>query len=208
MVMVIKMPLKFNEMVELRVLTGQVVGYRALRDYNRVAFVAMKNILCTAIASSMESAYISATGGECRYFVIEEDYDSLVEEIAEYHPNLIAVFIGGSKEFDSLRNALHKLFEGLAKKEVDSDFLFHLYTFVKVGLEPLREDEDIRNYLADKRLMAYTANFDDGLVELQDVYLLDDQIYSEVVEEYPISFRHTRIFNQGLKGRIIKFEKE
>ncbi|ADD08989.1 hypothetical protein [Candidatus Aciduliprofundum boonei] len=202
------MPLKFDEIAELRVLTGQVVGYRALLGYNRVAFVAMKNVLCTAIGSSMESSYISATGGECRYFVIDDNYESLAEELEKYHPNLIAVFIGGSKEFDKLREILHEFFEALAKREIDTDFLFHLYTYVKVGLDVLREDEDIRNYLADKRLMAYTANFDEGLVEIREVYLLDDDIYSEIVEEYPISFRHTRIFNQGLKGRIIKFEME
>ncbi len=201
------MPLKFDEIAELRVLTGQVVGYRALVGYNRVAFVAMKNVLCTAIGSSMESSYISATGGECRYFVIDDNYESLAEELEKYHPNLIAVFIGGSKEFDKLREILHEFFGALAKREIDTDFLFHLYTYVKVGLDVLREDEDIRNYLADKRLMAYTANFDEGLVEVREVYLLDD-IYSEIVEEYPISFRHTRIFNQGLKGRIIKFEME
>ncbi len=202
------MPLKFDEIVELRVLTGQVVGYRALEGYNRVAFVAMKNVLCTAIGSSMESSYISATGGECRYFVIDDNYESLAEELERYNPNLIAVFIGGSKEFDKLREILHEFFGALAKREIDTDFLFHLYTYVKVGLDVLREDEDIRNYLADKRLMAYTANFDEGLVEVREVYLLDDDIYSEIVEEYPISFRHTRIFNQGLKGRIIKFEME
>ncbi|EDY34796.1 hypothetical protein ABOONEI_2384 [Aciduliprofundum boonei T469] len=202
------MPLKFDEIAELRVLTGQVVGYRALVGYNRVAFVAMKNVLCTAIGSSMEASYISATGGECRYFVIDDNYESLAEELEKYHPNLIAVFIGGSKEFDKLREILHEFFGALAKREIDTDFLFHLYTYVKVSLDVLREDEDIRNYLADKRLMAYTANFDDGLVEVREVYLLDDDIYSEIVEEYPISFRHTRIFNQGLKGRIIKFEME
>ncbi len=202
------MPLKFDEIVELRVLTGQVIGYRALEGYNRVAFVAMKNVLCTAIGSSMESSYISATGGECRYFVIDDNYESLAEELERYNPNLIAVFIGGSKEFDKLREILHEFFGALAKREIDTDFLFHLYTYVKVGLDVLREDEDIRNYLADKRLMAYTANFDEGLVEVREVYLLDDDIYSEIVEEYPISFRHTRIFNQGLKGRIIKFEME
>ena len=202
------MPLKFDEIAELRVLTGQVVGYRALVGYNRVAFVAMKNVLCTAIGSSMEASYISATGGECRYFVIDDNYESLAEELEKYHPNLIAVFIGGSKEFDKLREILHEFFGALAKREIDTDFLFHLYTYVKVGLDVLREDEDIRNYLADKRLMAYTANFDEGLVEIREVYLLDDDIYSEIVEEYPISFRHTRIFNQGLKGRIIKFEME
>jgi len=202
------MPLKFDEIAELRVLTGQVVGYRALLGYNRVAFVAMKNVLCTAIGSSMESSYISATGGECRYFVIDENYDSLAEELEKYHPNLIAVFVGGNKEFDKLRDVLHNLFKEISKREIDTDFLFHLYTYVKVGLDVLREDEDIKNYLADKRLMAYTANFDEGLVEMREVYLLDNEIYSEVIEEYPISFRHTRIFNQGLKGRIIKFEKE
>lgn len=202
------MPLKFDEIAELRILTGQVVGYRALLGYNRVAFVAMKNVLCTAIGSSMESSYISATGGECRYFVIDENYDSLAEELEKYHPNLIAVFVGGNKEFDKLRDVLHKLFKEISKREIDTDFLFHLYTYVKVGLDVLREDEDIKNYLADKRLMAYTANFDEGLVEMREVYLLDNEIYSEVIEEYPISFRHTRIFNQGLKGRIIKFEKE
>ncbi len=202
------MPLKFDEIVELRVLTGQVVGYRSLRDYNRVAFVAMKNLLCTAIASSMESSYISATGGECRYFVLDENYESLADELSRYHPNLIAVFIGGSKDFESLRATLHSLFSALADREVDSDYLFHLYTFVKVGLEPLQKDERIRNYLADKRLMAYTANFDEGLVELREVILVPEEIYSEIVEEYPVSFRHTRIFNQGLKGRVIKFEVE
>ncbi len=202
------MPLKFDEIAELRVLTGQVIGYRALEGYNRVAFVAMKNVLCTAIGSSMESSYISATGGECRYFVIDDNYDSLAEELERYHPNLIAVFVGGNKEFDNLRDILHKLFTAIAKREIDTDFLFHLYTYVKVGLDVLREDEDIKNYLADKRLMAYTANFDEGLLELREVYMLDENIDSEVVEEYPISFRHTRIFNQGLKGRIIKFEKE
>ncbi|AGB05372.1 hypothetical protein AciM339_1519 [Aciduliprofundum sp. MAR08-339] len=201
------MPLKFEEIVELRILTGQVVGYRALFGYSRIAFVGMKNILCTAIASSMESAYISATGGECRYFAME-DIDTVANEIAEYGPNLVAVFVGGSKEFDSLRSTLHTLFSALADREIDADYLFHLYTFKKVGLDALREDEKIRNYLADKRLMAYTANFDEGLVELRDVYILENEIYSEVVEEYPISFRHTRIFNQGLKGRIIKFEEE
>jgi|GEM_PF-3727418 len=202
------MPLKFSEMVELRVLTGQVVGYRALRDYNRVAFIAMKNLLCTAIASSMESSYISATGGECRYFVLDEDYEDTADEVEKYSPNLIVVFVGGSKEFDSLREVLYNLFAALAKREIDSDFMFHLYTSQKVGLDVLREDEDIRNYLADKRLMTYTANFDDGLVEIRDLYLLEGEIYSEVVEEYPISFRHTRIFNQGLKGRIVRFEEE
>ncbi len=202
------MPLKFDEIVELRILTGQVVGYRALLGYNRVAFVAMKNVLCTAIGSSMESSYISATGGECRYFVIDDNYDSLAEELEKYHPNLIAVFVGGNKEFDNLRGILHNLFTAIAKREIDTDFLFHLYTYVKVGLDVLREDEDIKNYLADKRLMAYTANFDEGLVELREVYLLDNEIYSEIIEEYPVSFRHTRIFNEGLKGRIIKFEKE
>ena len=168
----------------------------------------MKNVLCTAIGSSMESSYISATGGECRYFVIDDNYDSLAEELGKYHPNLIAVFVGGNKEFDNLRDILHKLFTAIAKREIDTDFLFHLYTYVKVGLDVLREDENIKNYLADKRLMAYTANFDEGLLELREVYMLDENIDSEVVEEYPISFRHTRIFNQGLKGRIIKFEKE
>ncbi len=202
------MPLKFDEIAELRILTGQVVGYRALFGYNRVAFVAMKNVLCTAIGSSMESAYISATGGECRYFVLDENYEALADALKDYHPSLIAVFVGGSKEFDSLRETLHKLFAALAEREVDADYLFHLYTYVKVGLEGLRQDEGIRNYLADKRLMAYTANFDDGLVEIRDIYLLDNEIYSEIVEEYPISFRHARIFNQGLKGRIIRFEKE
>ncbi len=201
------MPLKFEEMVELRILTGQVVGYRALFGYNRVAFVGMKNILCAAIASSMESSYISATGGECRYFVIE-DIDSLADELKEYRPNLIAVFVGGSKEFESLRETLYELFYAFAEREIDSDYLFHLYTYEKVGLEVLRNDERIRNYLADKRLIAYTANFDEGLIEIRDLYILEKEIYSEIVEEYPISFRHTRIFNQGLKGRIIRFEEE
>lgn len=202
------MPLKFDEIVELRVLTGQVVGYRALEGYTRVAFVAMKNVLCTAIASSMESSYISATGGECRYFVIDENYDTLADELQKYKPNLIAVFIGGSKDFEALRDVLYSLFTALAEREIDTDYLFHLYTFVKVGLEPLQSDEKIRNYLADKRMMAYTANFDEGLVEIRELYISEDEIYSEVIEEYPISFRHTRIFNQGLKGRVIKFEEE
>ena len=91
---------------------------------------------------------------------------------------------------------------------MDSDYLFHLYTFVKVGLEPLQKDERIRNYLADKRLITYTANFEEGLLELREVILVPEEIYSEIVEEYPISFRHTRIFNQGLKGYVIKFEVE
>jgi len=202
------MPLKFNETVELHILNGQVVGYRALKDYNRVAFVAMKNLLCTAVASSMESSYISATGGECRYFVLNENYESLADELSRYHPNLIAVFIDNSKDFEALRATLHSLFSALADRGVDSDYLFHLYTFVKVGLEPLQKDERIRNYLADKRLITYTANFEEGLLELREVILVPEEIYSEIVEEYPISFRHTRIFNQGLKGYVIKFEVE
>jgi len=202
------MPLKFNETVELHILNGQVVGYRALKDYNRVAFVAMKNLLCTAVASSMESSYISATGGECRYFVLNENYESLADKLSKYHPNLIAIFIDSSKDFEALRATLHSLFSALADRGVDSDYLFHLYTFVKVGLEPLQKDERIRNYLADKRLITYTANFEEGLLELREVILVPEEIYSEIVEEYPISFRHTRIFNQGLKGYVIKFEVE
>jgi hypothetical protein len=201
------MPLKFDEVVELRVLTGEVIGYRALQGYNKVAFVAMKNVLCTAIGSSMESSYISATGGECRYFVLDNNHEELAEALEEYHPNLIAVFVGGNEEFNSLRNILHSFFSELAKREIDTDILFCLYTYVKVGLDVLREDEDIRNYLADKRLMAYTANFDEGVLELREVYILDNEIDSEIIEEYPISFRHTRIFNQELKGRIINFEE-
>ena len=198
--------MELGDKIELRVLTGEIIGKTVVAEYNRIAFVHMKNILCTAIASSTIASYISRVGGNIKIFPIE-DIENTVKKIKEYSPDLVAVFIGGSMEFENLRQTLGTLFSALASHEIDADFLIHLFTYVKVGLKPLQSDE-IVNYLEDKRIITYTADYDAGLLQIKELVIGKDNIHEFIVDEYPVTLRHALLFNRGLIGRDIKFVKK
>ena len=197
--------MELGDNIELRVLTGEIIGKTVVAEYNRVAFVHMKNILSTAIVSSTISSYISKVGGNIRIFPIE-DVDDTVKRIKEYSPDLIAVFIGGSLEFGNLREVLGALFSAFAHEEIDADFMMGLFTYVKIGLNPL-QSEDIVNYLEDKRIITYTVDYDAGLFQIKELVIGKDNIHEFIVDEYPVTLRHAVLFNRELIERDIKFVK-
>ena len=195
-----------GDKIELRVLMGETIGKTTVAEYNRVAFVHMKNMLSTAIASSVISSYISKVGGNLRIFPIE-NVEETVKKIKEYSPDLIGIFIDGSLEFENLHQILKALFSAFAREEIDTDFLIHLFTYVKVGLEPL-QNEEIVSYLEDKRVITYTVNYDTGLLQIMELVIGKDNIHEFIVDEYPVTLRHVMLFNREFLGRNIKFVKE
>ncbi len=195
-----------GDKIELRVLMGETIGKTTVAEYNRVAFVHMKNILSIAIASSVISSYISKVGGNLRIFPIE-NVEETVKKIKEYSPDLIGIFIDGSLEFENLHQILKALFSAFAREEIDTDFLIHLFTYVKVGLEPL-QNEEIVSYLEDKRVITYTVNYDTGLLQIMELVIGKDNIHEFIVDEYPVTLRHVMLFNREFLGRNIKFVKE
>jgi len=188
--------MSIEKLVEVETFVGQVVGFRALFGYNRIAFVSQPNLSCTALTASLDASFISATGGESRIFFLDEEL-SVVERLKDYSPNLVVLSVGCLDE--KLESILTSLFYKLMEQEVDSDFLFSLHSPTLVAIEALRRNRTIRNYLADKRVMAFALDSENGLIEIKDVYLLEDELYSEVVEQYPISLKLALIFSNVYK---------
>lgn len=197
----------FDEEIYLRALTGRVVGEHLLAGYDKVAVIAMKNILCSSMASAIEAGYISKSGGRAWHFVAEDGKEKkMVEELAEYDPEAIAMMFAGESDIKEAKKLFVKVLKEMAKKDLIADIIVHARIYKAGGLKEAIEDEEILEFLKERNVYVYTIGLDDGYILVNEADF-DEGLELHRLAEIPVTVEHALLLNKSLKNRIIKWEE-
>ncbi|NPA22495.1 MAG: hypothetical protein GXN92_02865 [Candidatus Micrarchaeota archaeon] len=183
--------------IYLRALTGRVVA-KAAADLgiNKLAVVAPKNILCSAMGAAIESAFVSYTGGISGHF----------ERAPEGFDSVLLAF-GGESPVEEMKRAFVEKLKDMAEREIESDVIIHVRTYGMGGLDMALEDETIAEYLTERATYVYTVDLEHGIFKMNEI-LWDEEYQLYPVLEYPLTLEHTRLLNKSLRGASLRWVEE
>ncbi|NPA92099.1 MAG: hypothetical protein GXO56_00280 [Chloroflexi bacterium] len=197
----------FGEEIYLRALTGKIIGAQMVSDYAKVAFIAPKNIICSAISAAAEAAYIRETGAQAAHFVVTPGEEAAVAEaVAAFQPEAIVLMFGGETPIEETKALFTSTLKALAEAEIFADLVVHVRIFAVGGLQAALEDEAIREYLLDNEVFVYTADLDKGLFIYNIAIINDDN--SIVLDEllaFPVTVEHADLLNRSLRDKTIQW---
>ncbi len=199
----------FGEEIYLRALTGKVVGEAILSEYNKIAVISPKNIICAAISAAAEAAFVSSTGGRAAHFVVDrENVTSIVEKVKEFSPEAVVLMFGGETPIEETIELFVSTLKEMASQALEVEIIFHVRIFAAGGLEKAIKDDAILDYLKDSVLLVYTVDLDRGLLLYNALSVEEDgSLYVEKIEEYPVTAEHAELLNRSLRDRTISWKE-
>ncbi len=200
----------FSEEIYLRALTGRVVGTHVLGDYEKVAVISVKNILCIATATAAESVFAENTGGRAAHFLIEEGrVQETIDQVMEFEPDAILLMFGGETSFDVTQQLFQETIEALAAENQEVDILVHVRIFVAGGIKNAITDRNVLKYLQNNNVMVYTVDLEKGYFIYNEVYIPNKEIIELVkIAEIPITVEHADLLNRSLRNKTVKWADE
>ncbi len=195
----------FEEEIYLRALTGRLVG-KAIADLgvNKLAVVAQKNVICTAIATATEAAYLTLSGGVTYHFLAEEgNVDELAERIKEFAPQVVLLQFGGETPIEETKKLFTALLRALASHGVPGDIVVHVRIFAAGGLKEALSYAEVKKYLSERNVYVYTVGFEEGKVYVNKVKIPGLEL--ERLREYQVTLEHADLLNRSLKNRRVVF---
>ncbi len=203
------MPLTtFEEEIYLRTLTGRLVG-KAVADFgvNKLAVVAPKNIICTAIATATEASFLDHTGGITYHFMVElgKNEGEIARRLAEFKPQSTLLQFGGESPIEELKKSFAETLRHMAAENVSGDIIVHVRIYAAGGFKEALKDEKVKEYLKKRSVLVYTVDFDHGKVIVNKINI-DDEITLTPLKEYHVTLEHADLLNRSLKDRRITFQ--
>ena len=196
----------FEEEIYLRVLTGRLVA-KALSDMdiNKLAVVAPRNIICTAMAASTESSFITITGGVTYHFLVElgKNEEEVSKKLEEFDADMILIQFGGESPIEEVKESFKILLRNLSRLNVNSDIMIHVRTFASGALKEALEDKNIKEFLLERNLYVYTIDLDKGRMFINEYDPEENELYP--ILEYNLTLEHIDLLNRSLKDRKITF---
>ncbi len=199
----------FGEEIYLRALTGKMVGELLLSEYNKVAVISPKNIICAAISAAAEAAFVSASGGRAAHFIAEKGkLGEMVEKVKEFSPEAVVLMFGGETPIEETKELFVETLREMATQALEAELIFHVRIFAASGLEEAVKEEAIKDYLRNSVLFVYTVDLEKGLL-LYNALDVDEEggLYVEKLEEYPVSAEHAELLNRSLRDRTIAWKE-
>ncbi len=202
------MPLTtFEEEIYLRTLTGRLVG-KAVSDFgvNKLAVVAPRNIICTAIATATEAAFLDYTGGVTYHFLVEpgKNEEEVAKRLAEFKPHATLLQFGGESPIEEMKKSFTALLKYIAENNVPGDIIVHVRIFAAGGLSEALKDEKVKEYLSKRNVLVYTVDFDHGRVIVNKINIEGNTLTP--LKEYYVTLEHADLLNRSLKDRRVTFQ--
>ncbi len=200
------MPLTtFEEEIYLRTLTGRLVG-KAIADLgvNKLAVVAQKNIICTAIATATEATFLTLNGGVTYHFLVEKgNEEKIAERLKEFGAQVVLLQFGGETPIEETKKIFVNLLKAMAKAGVGGDIVVHVRIFAAGGLKEALKSKAVEKYLGERNVYVYTVGFDEGKVYVNKVEI--PSLSLKKLTEYQVTLEHADLLNRSLKDRKVTF---
>jgi hypothetical protein len=198
----------FAEEIYLRALTGKMIGSDVLAGYNKVAIVAPKNTICSAISAAAEATFTDRTGGRAGHFVVEEGNASQVaEEVVQFNPDAVVLMFGGETPIEQTKKLFLDTLNALRQAELYKDLIVHVRIFAAGGLQEALKDESLRNYLKQNDLFVYTVDFDNGYLLLNEIDVeASGDFHLHRIAEFPVTVEHAELLNRSLRDKTIQWK--
>ncbi len=199
----------FGEEIYLRALTGKMVGELLLSEYNRVAVISPRNIICAAISAAAEAAFVAVSGGRAAHFVAEKGkIGEMMDKVKEFSPEAVVLMFGGETPIEETVELFVETLKEMADRALEAEIVFHVRIFAASGVEKAVKDEAIRDYLRDSILFLYTVDLDKGLLLYNALDVDEDgELYVEKLEEYPVTAEHAELLNRSLRDRTMSWKE-
>ena len=197
----------FAEEVYLRALTGRVVGSHVLGDYEKVAVISVKNIICSATAAAAEAVFAENTGGRATHFVVEEGgVTETVNQVIDFEPEAVLLMFGGETSFEVTKQLFRETLKALAEANTELDILVHVRIFAAGGVKEAIKDKEILRYLQNNTVTVYTVDFEKGLIVYNEVYIPNSEITELVkIAEIPVTVEHADLLNRSLRDKTVSW---
>lgn len=176
--------LPLSEELYLRALTGKLVGEYLFEGYSRIAVLVYPDRICSAIGSSVVTAYLSKTGyreGAARIYTYDDErLEAVVEEILKFDPEVLYIAYGGEQKLSRVNEATIKTLKALKAKGFNKALAIHVRTWLATKqfttvladselLQWLKTLPEIRLFTADVPNLKFYFNkvkIEDGKVTL------------------------------------------
>jgi hypothetical protein len=196
----------FAEEVYLRALTGKVVGESILGGYNKVAFVSVKNTICSAISAAAEAAFVMTSKGRATHLIVEGDNaPQVANSVKEFDPEAVILMFGGETPIEETKKLFVDILKALSKADIDADLILHVRIFAAGGLDLALKDADVEEYLTNSDVYVYTVDLDKGLVVYNSIYF-EEKPELERLGEIPITAEHADLLNRSLRDKTLAWE--
>ena len=184
----------FVTVFQQRVYLGNIIGYRILSNYNKIAVSFEDNIPNNILAASIESAYLVSANGRFTNIPLNlSEIPSATIKIHEFSPQSLIVIIGGED-----KSYTKSLFKKFASELYNSGFHADiLIDGVETDIKTLGEmivDKEIRTLFEENDTYVFTIDAREGVVTLNSlVSTPDSRIELYVINEFPITFDHGKL---------------
>lgn len=197
----------FAEEVYLRALTGKVVGAHVLGDYEKVAVISVKNIICSATAAAAEAVYSENTGGRAAHFVVEAgNVTETINQVIDFEPEAVLLLFGGETPFDEIKALFQKTVKALADTNTEMDILIHVRIFAAGAVNEAIKDKDVLRYLQNNTVTVYTVDFEKGFILYNELYIPNsDTIELVRIADIPVTVEHADLLNRSLRDKTVKW---
>jgi hypothetical protein len=178
----------YEEHVKVRSLTGAKVGELLVEQYNKIAILALKDELCTPLASSMYSKIIEKNKNAEIIFISNLDIN--IQDVLNFQPEAVVILMGRNLNDEKTINNTIEIFKLLKENDFEGDIILH--TRIYKVLNKIKEslNNQLKSYL-EERVYAYKFDLTKGL--LQIVYTDFESDVEEIVRETPILFIHNEL---------------
>ncbi|GEM_PF-6943095 len=186
--------MELTTLMQRRVYLGNIIGYRILANYNKIAVTFEDNTLNNILAASIESAFLSATSGRFINIPLHiGELNHLAVKIKEFSPQSLIIIMGGDDEKYTLH--LFKSFaHHLYNEEFHADILIDGVDFEERKLREIAKDRDMYQLFEENNIYVFTIDPREGIVILNNlVPSSESQFKLYVINEFPISFDYVKL---------------
>ena len=192
----------FGEDIYLRALTDKIVGESILAEYDKVAVISPRNIICGAISAAAEAAYHVAHQGRMAHFVVDDkSVESVAEEIGNFGPDAVILMFGGETPIGETKALFVKTMKALAKEDLETEVILHVRIFAAGGLDKALKEREIAGFLEDTSLYVYTVDLDRGFFVYNLLEVFEGEVEKEPLFEIPVTAEHADLLNRSLRNK-------
>lgn len=197
----------FSEEIYLRALTGKVVGEAILSEYNKVAVISTKNIICSALSAAAEAVFSNNTNGTISHFIVEENQiEPTIKSVIEFKPEAVLLLFGGETPIEQTLLLFNQTLQELAKSNQEMAIIFHVRIFAAQGLHEAVKEKSVLSFLQNNEIFVYTIDFEKGKLVYNEIYIPTSQkIKLEPILEVALTLEHADLLNRSLRDKTISW---
>jgi len=199
--------MKTEEKIYMKALTGMVLGGTALKNYQKIAVIAMEHILCSAASAAMEASFMLEGGGNITHLIAKKgEIKEMVAKIAEYDPEIVVMLYAESPEPGLNRELFLETMKEIADTALDTDLMLDPMTLMSGTLAEAVKDIEIERHMQDIESFAFTIDLDNGEMVMNVIDIDNGEVMLDPIEEYKLTVEHTILLNRALRGKTLKWE--